>query len=72
MKNTTRYNNHLSKNCLNDLWEIKSSLNGISSLFMQETKNAQFNEEEFYGIGVFIKKLSDDLSSVEEALKNKE
>jgi hypothetical protein len=59
----------------NDIYELKSkvhdlgfSLLGLSSLFLQENREVQLDTENFYGIGVLLKSLSDDMRKLEDSL----
>ena len=52
-------------NCLD---EVKCSLSALSSFFIQENINSCLNNDDFHGVGQFLKTLSDKLSHLEDTL----
>ena len=51
------------------LWTVRGSLGGVGGLFTQGTKEVSFDDGEFYGIGLLLKKLGDELGAIEDLLR---
>ncbi|MCB0368134.1 MAG: hypothetical protein KDD50_00645 [Bdellovibrionales bacterium] len=65
--------NHLSKEKLEKvcerLWCAHGSLKGLGGLFTQGCRDICFDDGEFYGIGLLLKKMSEELEILEDILR---
>lgn len=65
--------NHLDKDKLDKvcerLWHAHGSLLGLGGLFTQGTRDICFDDGEFYGIGLLIKTISQELEILEDILR---
>ena len=50
------------------LWELKASLIGFASLFQGGCREMDFEDEELFGIGQLLKKLSEDVAHLHDSL----
>ena len=60
--------NEIDKAC-ERIWYAHGSLRGLGSLFTQENTDIQMGHREFYGIGLLLKKISNELEDVEDFLR---
>ena len=50
------------------LWTASGSLKGLSGLFTQGHRDTSFDDGEIYGIGQLLKKISEEISILEDIL----
>jgi len=64
---------HLNKKKLykvcDRLWHAHGSLKGLGGLFTQGARDVVFDDGELYGIGLLLKKISEELEILEDVLR---
>ena len=68
MKNRNHITEKVLDKAIQKISKLRSSLLGLGGLFTQGTINVSLDDDEFHGIGILLKKLSTELSIVEEIL----
>jgi hypothetical protein len=68
MKNKSHLTDKILNKVTERVWRVGSSLQGLSGLFTQGTRDMCLDDGEFYGLGNLLKGLSIELSIIKDIL----
>ena len=67
-----KLNKEKSEEVCRQLWDLKDSLIGISGLITQGASQSPcYSNDEIYGLGILVKKMSEDVFRIEQILFQK-